>query len=75
MLNTTTIKVPKKYEAAIELIEKDIDGYWLYTNPGWCIETMGHGCHVASTDTQAQLMDDMRSIKECDCDKCKKGEF
>lgn len=71
MKNTTSIKIPKKYEAALELVEKDADGYWAYTNHGWHSPDME--CHTMHEDTQAALLEKIRRVKPCDCEDCKAG--
>lgn len=68
MINTTTIKVPKKYEGMIQFVEKDCDGYWAYSLPGFYFPDMG--CHTAHEDTQAALLEMIRTIKPCDCKEC-----
>jgi hypothetical protein len=68
MKNLTTMKIPAKYTAALELVERDTDGYWAYTNRGWRFTTTTS--HTAANDTQAQLMRDIRSIEPCDCLDC-----
>lgn len=68
MKNNTKIKVAKKYQGMIELIEKDSDGYWAYAKDGFYFG--GMGCHTAHEDTQKELLAMIRTLKECDCDDC-----
>jgi hypothetical protein len=70
MKNTTTIKVPKKYQHMLELIEKDSDGYWSYSNPGY--QFAGMGCHTAHEDTQKELLEMISTLEKCDCEGCKR---
>jgi hypothetical protein len=71
MNNTTSIKIPKKYESKLELVERDSDGYWGYTIKGFYFEGMGGECHTAHEDTQHELLQMIRTIKSCDCKHCK----
>lgn len=73
MVNTTSIKIPKKYEHMLELVEQDSDGYWAYTNVGYYSPYMD--CHTMREDTQAALLFEIRRIKPCDCDQCQAGEL
>lgn len=70
MNNETKMRIPKKYHDALELITKDVDGVWAYTNPGYRFSTTE--CHTASADSQKDLMRDIQSIEPCDCEACKK---
>ena len=62
MTNKTNVKVPKKYQSMIELIEyeEENEGYWLYSNEGYIIGSTG--CHTSSVDTQKQLLEEIRTI-------------
>ena len=71
MINHTKMRVPKKYEDKLELIERDMDGVWAYTNVGYRFSSTD--AHTAVTDTQKELMKDIRSIEPCSCKQCKKS--
>ena len=68
MKNTTNIKVPKKYQPMIEVVEKDSDGYWAYTEKGYYFSHMG--CHTAHEDSQFALIMVIRTVEKCDCSIC-----
>lgn len=61
MINQTKIKIPKKYEAMINLVDKDDDGYWAYAEDGYYFPEMG--CQTAHEDTQNDLLKMIRTIK------------
>lgn len=61
MRNETTIKVPKKYEGMIELIEKDCDGYWAYAKEGY--RFAGMECGTAHEFTQKELLAMIRTLE------------
>lgn len=69
MTNNTNMKIPKKYVAMLEEIDRDSDGYWAYSKDGFMFRRME--CHTAHEDTQAELMDVIRTLQPCDCDECK----
>lgn len=62
MVNTTTIKVPKKYQSMLELVEADGDGYWAYSKEGYYFQ--GMGAKTAHEDTQKELLSMIRTLKE-----------
>lgn len=70
MINNTKIKVAMKYQPMIQLVEKDDDGYWAYSQPGFYFPMMG--CHTAHEDTQADLLSVIRTVAPCNCDECKR---
>lgn len=72
MKNTTSIKIPKKYQHMIELVEHDSDGYWAYTNNGFYFPSME--CHTAHEWNQKDLLEKIRDIEKCECHECK-GEM
>ncbi len=73
MKNETNIKVPKKYQPMIEEIYRECDGgewsYWAVSAKGWEFGRMQ--CHTAHEDTQAIMLDVIRSLRPCDCKECK----
>jgi hypothetical protein len=71
MENTTSIKIPKKYESKLELVERDSDGYWAYSIKGFQFEGMGGECHTAHEDTQHELLKMIRTVIPCNCKQCK----
>ena len=73
MENTTTIKIPKKYQSKLQVVEKDGDGYWAYSEKGFYFAGMGSECHTAHEDTQAELVKMIRTVKSCGCEECKKA--
>ncbi|WP_336784099.1 hypothetical protein [Paenibacillus illinoisensis] len=68
MKNRTKIKVPLKYQPMIEEVDKDSDGYWAYSKPGFKFADME--CHTAHEDSQVDLLDVIRSLVPCDCKEC-----
>jgi hypothetical protein len=71
MKNTTSIKVPKKYEHMIEEIYQDSDGYWVYSKAGFHFAYMGGECHTGHEDTQRDLLMVIRTLETCTCKDCK----
>lgn len=72
MKNTTKIKIAKKYEGMLELVEKDGDGYWAYAKEGF--EFAGMGCHTAHEYSQKELLEMIRTLRPCECGQCTKQE-
>jgi hypothetical protein len=72
MQNTTSVKVPKKYEHMIKLIEKDDEGYWAISEDGYYFG--GMGAHTAHEYNQKELLAMIRTLRECDCEQCKPEE-
>jgi hypothetical protein len=68
--NNTKIKVPKKYEAFLDEIDLDGDGYWGYSKKGYQFEAMGGECHTAHEDTQKELLAVIRTLMPCNCKEC-----
>lgn len=69
MKNRTTIKVPKKYQHMLEEVFQTPDGYWGHSKDGYFFQaTEGH---IAKGNTQAELLQDIRTLMECDCEDCK----
>lgn len=60
MENTTTLKIAKKYEAGIKLIEKDGEGYWAYAEEGYIFENTD--CATIHEYTQADFMKAVRTL-------------
>lgn len=58
--NRTKIRVPKKYQHMLELVEKDGDGYWAYAREGYIFE--GMGCRTAHEYTQKELLEMIRTL-------------
>src|SRR5699024_4051809 len=69
MKNKTGMKIAKKYQPALELVEADFDGTRAYTNPGYKFASTD--CHTAVADTQKEVYKDIQSITTCDCQECK----
>lgn len=70
MTNTTSIKVPKKYQHMIDTIEHDSEGYWAYSKAGYQFAGMGGQCHTAHEDTQKELLSMIRTLEKCECKNC-----
>lgn len=68
MKNNTTIKVPKKYQRMIDEIDKDMDGYWVYTRKGYY--SPDTGTHTIHEYTQHETLKMVRNLQPCDCEKC-----
>lgn len=69
MKNSSSVKIPKKYQHGIDEIFKDSDGYWGYTKKGFMFAETE--CHTAHGNTQQEFLSDIRSLQPCDCDECK----
>ncbi len=72
MKNNILIKVSKKYQSKIDIIEKDEDGYWAYLKRGFCFDD--RGLHTIHEDTKTEILSCIREIKPCFCSSCIKGE-
>lgn len=60
MKNQTSIKVPKKYQGAIDEIIKDVEGYWVYLNDGYkSSDTMTYTIHEY---TQKDVLKSLQTI-------------
>lgn len=60
MINKTNIKIPKKYQAFIEEVWKDSDGYWAnLTEASLCADTESHFVHE---DTVKSFLLSLRNI-------------
>lgn len=70
MKNSTTIKVPKKYQHMIAKIYHDEDGYWCITAKGFQAASVDRGCHTIHEDTQQEILGHIRMIEPCDCKQC-----
>ena len=68
MKNTTSVRMPKKYQGMIAEIYKDSEGYWAYSKSGHLFE--GTGCHTAHEYSQSDLLAMIRTLGECDCKDC-----
>lgn len=69
MRNETTVKIPKKYQPMLDEAFHDSDGYWAYTKNGYRFDATES--HTAHGYTQAEFLQDIRSLSVCDCDECK----
>lgn len=69
MINGTKIKIPKGLQKRVRELYHDSDGYWLYTNRGYC--TYEYGCHTIHEDTQKDVLQQLKFTDTCDCDYCK----
>lgn len=69
MQNLTKIKIPKKYQDKLELIDNEgSEGYWAYSNKGF--QFGGMGCHTAHEYTVKELLAMIRTLEPCDCEQC-----
>ncbi len=68
MKNNTSIKIPNKYKHMIDEVYKDSDGYWAYSKDGY--RFISTDSHTAHGYTQAEFLDDIRSLAKCDCSEC-----
>lgn len=69
MKNSTNVKIARKYEHMIDEVFEDSDGYWAYTKKGY--EFADTECHTAHGYTQKEFLQDIRSLRACDCEECK----
>ncbi|MCY0092186.1 MULTISPECIES: hypothetical protein [Bacillus amyloliquefaciens group] len=67
MKNTTSIKVPKKYQHMIEDIYPDSggNGYWCHSKEGYGFEEW-EGAEIIREDTQALLLQSIRTLRPHD---------
>jgi hypothetical protein len=75
MLNKTKIVIPNKYHSMIGEVSDETssgDGYWAYLEKGF--KSTGTGCHIIHEDTQKDLLNELKTIVTCDCEKCTKQE-
>jgi hypothetical protein len=65
MINSTNIKVPKKYHHMIKEIYKDDDGYWVILNDGFY--AAGYGpydeFHTIHEDTVSEVLYHIRQLE------------
>lgn len=43
------------------------NGFWLYLRHGWSDDA---DAHVVHADTAAELVEHMRYVRRCDCERC-----
>jgi len=67
------MRIPKKYEERVELLEHDEDGWWIYLNYGWCWDCKG--LHIIHEDTQKEALRCLKNTNRCNCDECTKHIF
>lgn len=72
MENKTGMKVAKKYQEAIAVIEKDCDGVWAYTKDGYKFASTD--CHTAHEFNQKDAYNQIQSIVPCECEQCQHNE-
>lgn len=60
MLNTTSIKIPKKYAIGLIEVEKDCDGYWGYANDDY--KFAATDSHTIHGMTQKEFLSDLRTM-------------
>lgn len=74
MINKTKIKIPKKYQPFISLVEKEYQMggddymYWAYAIDGYYFTATE--AHSANGYTQSQLLQDLRTVEKCNCEEC-----
>ncbi|MCK9577526.1 MAG: hypothetical protein M0R51_16600 [Clostridia bacterium] len=74
MINSTTLKIPKKYQPMIEFVDVECSTcdntpvYWIYLNPGFCFGYSGW--HLCNGLTQTEISDILSSIQPCNCEEC-----
>lgn len=69
MQNSTSIKIPKKYEHMIDEVYHDSDGYWVILNKGF--HDPQWDVHSIHEDTQKEVLGKIRDIEPCSCEECK----
>ncbi len=70
MDNTTSLKIPAKYQERVAYIDHDEDGWWIGLNDGWCWDYKG--LHTIHEDSMAAVLGCLRETSVCDCCKeCK----
>ena len=62
MKNSTTIKIPKKYQHMIDEVLKDQDGYWVYLKDGYYSPTLD--CGTIHEDTIKDVLKEIRKIEK-----------
>lgn len=73
MDNSTSIKIPKKYQKLLAEVYHDSDGYWAYSKDGYYFSSVDKDCHVAHEDTQGDLLRIIKSLTPCNCEECKRS--
>ena len=63
-----------KHDNRVECWDKEVDGYFVYTNNGWCWGD--DGCHTRSFDKVKEILKDVYLIKPCTgMQGCCRGEL
>ena len=72
MKNTTNIKIPKKYQHMITLVERNDDMsfnegkmYWVHAKEGYSFDGVEE--HVVCEPTQKELMFHIKHLQKCKC--------
>jgi len=73
MTNTTSIKIPKKYQDRVECVEHDQDGYWLYLYDGW--NWGDRGLHTIHEDTQSEVLRCLRETFRNEAETKRRKDF
>lgn len=62
-------KLPKKYSKMISQINREEDGYMIYTQKGYCINDLGlHGPY--GQDTWKEVLGCLWMVMPCNCADC-----
>jgi hypothetical protein len=66
MINSTNIKVPKKYHAAIKELYQDDDGYWCILNDGYNADGIDSKseCRVANGEDVKEILRQIRLFRK-----------
>lgn len=43
--------------------------FWVYTEPGWCVDP---DCHTRACDDTADVLSALSEISPCSCEQCQK---
>ena len=67
MENKTNLKVPKKYQIAIEEVQKDCTGYWIWLKEDYISSETG--CHTIHEYTQKDALKALQTIVKVENNK------
>lgn len=63
MINNTSRKIPKKYQAVIKEVYKDDDGYWCQLNKGYVWLDDATVCNGESFEQLLEALKEVEKVK------------
>lgn len=70
MKNNAHMRIPKEYHHMIDEVDRDTDGYWIYTAKGFYASGVGKDCHTINEQYQKDALEQIKLIKPCKCPVC-----